>query len=124
MILLGLAAQRQADKQYATYQRLSNHFIDALKGLETLKYLGQSEAHAEKVAGVSKNYRKATMKTLRLAFLSSFALDFFTSLSIAFVDVGLGFLLIDETITLLPSLIILFFVQTYLSLIYHVCKDY
>src|SRR5699024_11278545 len=48
MILLGLAAQRQADKQYETYQRLSNHFIDALKGLETLKYLGQSEAQDRK----------------------------------------------------------------------------
>lgn len=124
MILLGLAAQRQADKQYETYQRLSNHFIDALKGLETLKYLGQSEAHAEKVAGVSKNYRKATMKTLRLAFLSSFALDFFTSLSIAFVAVGLGFRLIDGTITLLPALTILILAPEYFSPIKQVGKDY
>src|SRR5690625_7017287 len=115
MILLGLAAQRQADKQYETYQRLSNHFIDAVKGLETLKYLGQREAHAEEVAGVSKNYRKATMKSLRLAFLSSFALDFFTSLSIAFVAVGLGFRLIDGTITLLPALTILILAPEYFS---------
>lgn len=38
MILLGLAAQKMADRQYETYRVLSNHFIDSLKGLETLAY--------------------------------------------------------------------------------------
>src|SRR5699024_12435020 len=100
MILLGLAAQKMADKQYATYRILSNHFIDSLKGLETLKYLGQSVRHIYKINKVSKQYREATIKTLRLAFLSSFALDFFTSLSIVFVAVGLGFRSIDGGIIL------------------------
>src|SRR5699024_8981291 len=67
---------------------------------------------------------KATMKTLRLAFLSSFALDFFTSLSIAFVAVGLGFRLIDGTITLLPALTILILAPEYFSPIKQVGKDY
>ena len=97
-----------ADKQYDTYRVLSNHFVDTLKGIETLKYLGQSEQHDKKIARVSKRYRKATIRTLRVAFLSSFALDFFTSLSIAFVAVGLGFRLIDGSIILLPALTILF----------------
>src|SRR5699024_1909477 len=52
MILLGLAAQKMADKQYKTYQTLSNHFIDSLRGLETLKYLGQSQKHEKKVSQV------------------------------------------------------------------------
>ena len=107
MILLGLAAQKMADSQYETYRVLSNHFVDTLKGLETLKYLGQSKQHEGKIEKVSKRYRKATMRTLRVAFLSSFALDFFTSLSIAFVAVGLGIRLIDGTIVLLPALTIL-----------------
>ena len=97
MILLGMAAQKMADNQYDTYRVLSNHFMDTLKGLETLTYLGKSEKHEGKIARVSKQYRKATMKTLRVAFLSSFALDFFTSLSIAFVAVSLGFRLIEGT---------------------------
>lgn len=71
MILLGLAAQKMADSQYETYRVLSNHFVDTLKGLETLKYLGQSKQHEGKIEKVSKRYRKATMRTLRVAFLSS-----------------------------------------------------
>lgn len=124
MILLGLAAQKMADAQYGTYTRLSNHFIDSLKGLETLTYLGQGRTHAKKIARVSDEYRKATMRTLRVAFLSSFALDFFTSLSIAFVAVGLGFRLIDGSIALLPALTILILAPEYFSPIKQVGKDY
>lgn len=113
MILLGLAAQKMADKQYETYRVLSNHFIDTLKGLETLKFLGRSKSHEGKISRVSKEYRKATIRTLRVAFLSSFALDFFTSLSVAFVAVGLGIRLIDGSMVLLPALTILILAPEY-----------
>lgn len=124
MILLGMAAEKMADKQFTTYTRLSNHFIDSLRGLETLAYLGKSRAHAKKIERVSGDYRKATMKTLRVAFLSSFALDFFTSLAIAFVAVGLGLRLIDGHITLLPALTILILAPEYFAPIKQVGKDY
>src|SRR5690625_2111288 len=52
MILLGKAAQKQADKQYETYRLLSNHFIDSLKGLETLSYLGISEDHRSEMKSI------------------------------------------------------------------------
>lgn len=124
MILLGLAAQKMADSQYETYRVLSNHFVDTLKGLETLKYLGKSKQHEGKIEKVSKRYRKATMRTLRVAFLSSFALDFFTSLSIAFVAVGLGIRLIDGTIILLPALTILILAPEYFLPIKQVGANY
>lgn len=124
MILLGMAAEKMADKQFATYTRLSNHFIDSLRGLESLAYLGRSRSHAKKIEQVSDDYRKATMKTLRVAFLSSFALDFFTSLAIAFVAVGLGLRLIDGHITLLPALTILILAPEYFAPIKQVGKDY
>lgn len=124
MILLGLAAQKMADSQYEIYRVLSNHFVDTLKGLETLKYLGKSEQHEGKIEKVSKRYRKATMRTLRVAFLSSFALDFFTSLSIAFVAVGLGIRLIDVTIILLPALTILILAPEYFLPIKQVGANY
>ena len=124
MILLGMAAQKTADKQYETYRILSNHFVDTLKGLETLTYLGKSEKHEGKIAHVSKQYRKATMKTLRVAFLSSFALDFFTSLSIAFVAVNLGFGLIEGKTILLPALTILILAPEYFLPIRQVGTDY
>ncbi|EJR91681.1 thiol reductant ABC exporter subunit CydD [Bacillus cereus] len=124
MILLGLAAQKMADSQYEIYRVLSNHFVDTLKGLETLKYLGKSEQHEGKIEKVSKRYRKATMRTLRVAFLSSFALDFFTSLSIAFVAVGLGIRLINGTIILLPALTILILAPEYFLPIKQVGANY
>ncbi|PHB05075.1 thiol reductant ABC exporter subunit CydD [Bacillus wiedmannii] len=124
MILLGLAAQKMADSQYESYRVLSNHFVDTLKGIETLKYLGKSKQHEGKIEKVSKRYRKATMRTLRVAFLSSFALDFFTSLSIAFVAVGLGIRLIDGTIVLLPALTILILAPEYFLPIKQVGANY
>lgn len=124
MILLGLAAEKMADNQYVLYTRLANHFVDSLKGLETLAFLGRSKEHGKRIKQVSDDYRKATMKTLRVAFLSSFALDFFTSLSIAFVAVGLGLRLIDGVIVLLPALTILILAPEYFSPIKQVGKDY
>ncbi|MFA8439759.1 thiol reductant ABC exporter subunit CydD [Pueribacillus sp. YX66] len=124
MILLGLAAEKMADKQYDTYRVLSNHFVDTLKGIDTLTYLGQSEQHDKKIARVSERYRKATIRTLRVAFLSSFALDFFTSLSIAFVAVGLGFRLIDGSLLLWPALTILLLAPEYFLPIKQVGSDY
>lgn len=124
MILLGLAAQKMADRQYETYRILSNHFIDSLRGLETLKYLGKSKKHAHKIDRVSEDYRKATMNTLKYAFLSSFALDFFTSLSIAFVAVSLGFRLIDGEMILFPALKILILAPEYFLPIRQVGSDY
>ncbi|HLQ94981.1 MAG TPA: thiol reductant ABC exporter subunit CydD [Pseudogracilibacillus sp.] len=124
MILLGLAAEKKADKQYTTYKRLSNHFLDSLRGLETLAYIGRSKQHGKQIGKVSEDYRKATMRTLRVAFLSSFALDFFTSLSIAFVAVGLGLRLIDGTVLLFPALTILILAPEYFSPIKQVGKDY
>ncbi|MEW9049906.1 MAG: thiol reductant ABC exporter subunit CydD [Neobacillus sp.] len=107
MILLGKAAKSKADRQYESYHLLSNHFVDSIRGLETLKHLGLSKQHIKKIALVSERYRKATLETLRIAFLSSFALDFFTMLSIATVAVFLGLGLINGTMDLHPALTIL-----------------
>ncbi|BBP93187.1 hypothetical protein BsIDN1_68050 [Bacillus safensis] len=104
MILLGLVAQRKAAKQWRSYEKLSNHFTDSLRGLETLRYLGISKKHSRHIAEVSKRYRKATMSTLKVAFLSSFALDFFSMLSIATVAVFLGLRLIEGELLLFPAL--------------------
>ncbi|MBS2971001.1 thiol reductant ABC exporter subunit CydD [Metabacillus sp. KIGAM252] len=104
MIILGLAAKGKADRQWSTYRVLSNHFTDSLRGLETLKYLGLSQSHTMNIKGVSERYRKATLSTLKVAFLSSFALDFFTMLSIATVAVFLGLRLIEGDMMLGPAL--------------------
>ncbi|WP_160042857.1 thiol reductant ABC exporter subunit CydD [Paenibacillus sp. USDA918EY] len=113
LILVGLAARKTTEKQMDTYRTLSNHFVDSLRGLETLKLLGQSREHIGSVARVSDRYRSATMRTLRVAFLSSFSLDFFTMLSVAVVAVGLGLRLISGDLALVTGLTVLILAPEY-----------
>lgn len=124
MILLGLVAQRKAAKQWKSYEKLSNHFTDSLRGLETLRYLGISKKHSRNIGEVSKRYRKATMSTLKVAFLSSFALDFFSMLSIATVAVFLGLRLIEGDLLLLPALTALMLAPEYFLPVREVGNDY
>lgn len=124
MILLGLAAKKKADKQWKVYRLLSNHFTDSLRGLETLKYLGISRNHINQIDSVSERYRKATMGTLKVAFLSSFALDLFTMLSIATVAVFLGLRLIEGEILFGPALTILILAPEYFLPVREVGTDY
>lgn len=107
MILLGVAAKSKANKQWRSYQLLSNHFIDSVRGLKTLVYLGKARGHEQNIRKVSEQYRKATMSTLKVAFFSSFALDFFAMLSVAVVAVFLGLNLIEGQGELLPALFVL-----------------
>lgn len=113
MILIGMTARKQMDRQLKSYRTLSNHFVDSLRGLETLKFLGRSRSHSESIATVSDRYRSATMRTLRVAFLSSFALDFFTMLSVASVAVSLGLRLVNDQMTLVTGLTILILAPEY-----------
>lgn len=124
MILLGLVAQRKAAKQWRSYEKLSNHFTDSLRGLETLRYLGISKKHSRNIGEVSKRYRKATMSTLKVAFLSSFALHFFSMLSIATVAVFLGLRLIEGDLLLLPALTALMLAPEYFLPVREVGNDY
>jgi ATP-binding cassette, subfamily C, bacterial CydD len=124
MILLGLAAKKKADKQWGMFRILSNHFVDSLRGLETLTYLGLSRSHTEKIAKVSERYRKTSMGTLKIAFLSSFAMDFFTMLSIATVAVFLGLRLVDGEMLLEPALAILILAPEYFLPIREIGSDY
>ncbi|OJH00020.1 thiol reductant ABC exporter, CydD subunit [Enterococcus termitis] len=104
MIVLGYAAQSKADKQYKAFQLLSNHFIDSLRGIDTLKLFGLSEKYAGSIYNTSERFRRATMSTLKIAILSTFALDFFTTLSVAVVAVFLGLSLLKGGILLFPAL--------------------
>lgn len=124
MILIGLAARKQTERQWQTYRTLSNHFVDSLRGLETLKFLGRSKTNIDSIERVSDSYRSATMRTLRVAFLSSFALDFFTMLSVASVAVSLGLPLVEGRIELLPALTVLILAPEYFLPVRMVGADY
>ena len=107
MILLGINARDMANRQYKKYRALSNNFIDTVRGIETLKFLGISKNYLPIMEKKNSEYRKSTMKTLTFAFLNSFALDFLTTIAIALLAVRLGILLLDGETSLLPSLTVL-----------------
>lgn len=113
MIILGHAAQDRAIKQFGNFQVLSNDFIDSLRGIDTLKYLGLSKRYSKSIFNLSEGFRKKTMAVLKVAMLSTFALDFFTTLSIAIIAVFLGFDLMNGKIALFPALGILILAPDY-----------
>jgi ATP-binding cassette subfamily C protein CydD len=89
-ILVGMGAESISQRNFQALARLSAHFLDVLQGLTTLKLFGRSRVEADNVARVAADYRKQTMRVLRVAFLSSAVLEFFTSMAIALVAVYLG----------------------------------
>ncbi|MDR2976558.1 MAG: thiol reductant ABC exporter subunit CydD [Streptococcaceae bacterium] len=124
MILLGYAAQSRAERQYKSFQLLSNHFLDSLRGISTLKYFGKSKDYANSIYLTSERFRKATMNTLRVAMLSTFALDFFATLSVATVALFLGLRLMDGHILLSPALAALILAPEYFLPLREFANDY
>lgn len=90
MIMIGKGAENLSQKNFQLLSRMSGHFLDTLQGLPTLKLFMRSKEEAERIAESSEQYRKGTMAVLRVAFLSSAILEFFTSVAIAMTAVFLG----------------------------------
>lgn len=96
MALVGLGAADANRRNFKALQRLSGHFYDRLKGLQTIRLFNRAEAEAENLDVASQILRKRTMEVLRLAFLSSAVLEFFSAISVAIVAVYFGFAFIGE----------------------------
>lgn len=107
MILIGMATQNRMDRQWRLLSRLSGHFLDVVAGLPTLKVFGRAKAQAESIRQITGEYRQATMRTLRIAFLSSFALELLATLSVALVAVTIGMRLVHGDMDLYVGLVIL-----------------
>jgi ATP-binding cassette, subfamily C, bacterial CydCD len=107
MALVGLTTQERTQRQWASLQRLGHHFLDVVSGLTTLKIYGRARHQAEVVARVTDDYRRATMATLRLAFLSSLVLELLATLSVALVAVSVGLRLLAGHLDLRTALFVL-----------------
>ncbi|MGW2269508.1 thiol reductant ABC exporter subunit CydD [Streptomyces yangpuensis] len=107
MVLIGMATQSRMDRQWRLLSRLSGHFLDVVAGLPTLKVFGRAKAQAESIRTITDDYRRATMRTLRIAFLSSFALELLATLSVALVAVTIGMRLVHGELDLYTGLVIL-----------------
>ncbi len=91
MILIGMGAESLNQKYSTIRQRLAGHFLDRVTHLSTIKILGAEDDVFQEVAAQSDDYLKIVMKTLKLAFLSSTVLEFFTSIAIASLAIYIGF---------------------------------
>ena len=91
MILIGKGAERRNQRQWRQLTRMGAHFLDMIRGLPTLKLFNASQREAGTVAQAADEYRRRTLSVLRIAFLSSFTLEFFATVSIAVVAVVIGF---------------------------------
>ncbi|MDW4908460.1 thiol reductant ABC exporter subunit CydD [Streptomyces sp. ADMS] len=107
MVLIGWATQSRMDRQWRLLSRLSGHFLDVVAGLPTLKVFGRAKAQADSIRRITGEYRQATMRTLRIAFISSFALELLATLSVALVAVTIGMRLVHGEMDLYIGLVIL-----------------
>lgn len=96
MALVGMGAADANRRNFKALARLSGHFLDRLRGLETLRLFHRAGAETDEIRRASEDFRSRTMEVLRLAFLSSAVLEFFASLSIAVVAVYFGFSYLGE----------------------------
>jgi len=96
MALVGMGAAEANRRNFLALARLSGHFLDRLRGMETLRLFHRGEAETDNIRHASQDFRQRTMEVLRLALLSSGVLEFFTSLSIALVAVYFGFSYLGE----------------------------
>ncbi|MGN6754623.1 MAG: thiol reductant ABC exporter subunit CydD [Intrasporangium sp.] len=88
--LIGKATQASTERRWAALAQLSGHFLDVVRGLPTLVGYGRARRQAGVVEEISERHRSATMATLRIAFLSSAALELLASISVAIVAVVVG----------------------------------
>ena len=96
MALAGIKAVEANQRNIGVLSRMSGQFLDKLRGLETIRLFGQAEKQAEQIYQSTEEFRLSTMDVLKMAFLSSAVLEFFTAISIAVMAVYFGFTFLGE----------------------------
>lgn len=96
MILAGIKAVEANQRNIGILSRISGQFLDKLKGLETIRLFGQAEKQTEQIYQSTEDFRTSTMDVLKMAFLSSAVLEFFTAVSVAVMAVYFGFVYLGE----------------------------
>lgn len=107
MILLGLEARDKMQERWREQQRLASYFGDVVRGMTVLKSCNRSQDAVVNLDAVGASLRRSTMSTLRVAFLSGFALELLSSLATALVALVLGLRLLNGSIGLNVALAVL-----------------
>jgi ATP-binding cassette subfamily C protein CydD len=107
MALVGWQAQDYTRKQWHLLNRLGGHFLDAVEGLPTLAIFRRAKAEVALIRRTSEAHREATVRSLRIAFLSALVLELIATLSVALVAVQIGVRLLYGQLDLETALLVL-----------------
>jgi ATP-binding cassette subfamily C protein CydD len=106
-VLIGLQTRAQTERQWQLLARLGGHFLDVVEGLPTLKLFGRAQAQTAVIREVTDAHRHATMRTLRVAFLSALVLELSAAIATALVAVEVGLRLLAGHMPYQTALLVL-----------------
>jgi len=107
MILVGHKAEQLNQARWQQLAVLGNYFFDRVRGLTQLKLFNATKRELTQIAKISDDFRHATLSVLKIAFLSSFALEFLATISVALVAVIIGFRLFFGTLDFATGFVVL-----------------
>ncbi|TPW35153.1 thiol reductant ABC exporter subunit CydD [Oecophyllibacter saccharovorans] len=113
MALVGYGAQAVMRKKWNELLLLGSAFLDMLQGLTTLRLFGEAQEGAALVARLAERHRSTTMEVMRVAFLTTAVLEFFSSLSIAAVAVFFGVRLLKASVPFETAFFVLLLAPEY-----------
>lgn len=98
LYLIGQATRKASQREWHHLEALTKGFHELLQGMVMLKLFHQENQQREQLASLSRAFAAASLAVLRLAFVSSFALELITTLSIAIIAVSTGLRLLANTL--------------------------
>lgn len=107
MWLIGTYADRATRSRWLTMRRLGDGLIETLRGLLTLEVYRAGGERLDRVRRLSDEYRRQTMATLRVAFLSAFVLELVATISVAVIAVAIGLRVVQGSLDFEPAMAIL-----------------
>lgn len=113
MILIGKLSAAVNARQWRELKRLNGHFLDVLKGLKTLRLFSQEKSQIERVSEASQQFRRTTLKVLRISFLSALTLELTATISTALLAVSLGVRLLYGQLDFYPAFLVLLLAPEY-----------
>ncbi len=117
LYLIGKESQKSNQERMKSLNRLGGSLFDTINGMRTIKLFGLSKRYQKKINDTSNEFRKETMKVLRISFLSAFVLELAATISTAMIAVTLGFRLMENHIEFFSCFFILLLTPDYFQAI-------
>lgn len=107
MVFFGHRADEATNRQWRRLSSVSAHLLELIQGLPTLRAFGRVDYGRREVVEATEGLRRATLRTLRVAFLSSLSLELLAGLGTGLVAMVLGLRLLDGGTSLYVALAVL-----------------